>query len=266
MTMPGLTFPPRSARLGRYSAWQSRDFVINVAILTVVLFALIGGVEIMQLRFQERVMAGRQFQRPMSINVKLMQFLSIYGMFSIVAPIIATSGIVSQDRTLGYTRFLFSKPLSVRSFYLQSFLVRLIGLLALGQILVLAYGHFEPPAYTPRFLAEMSISFLSVAGVVFLLSTVTRYDGLLAIVFFLLGTLVRSRWESAGGLGQALTYLFPPIDQSEQLRRWVLGLGPMGELISPNFPWKVVLWNGGYGLACLVLGLYLLRRIPLTKA
>lgn len=273
MTVASLTaslIPRRRAQLARYSTWQFRDFAINIAILTAILFVLIGGVEIMLIHSQEVGMAMRRNRAglPLTfpIEAKLAQFANIYGMFSIVAPIIATSGIIAQDRTLGYTRFLFAKPLAVRTYYAQSLLVRLIGFLVLGQILVLAYGHFEPPAYTPRFIVEMALSFVAVGGVVFLLSAVTRYDGALAIVFFLLGTVIRAHYDGTDGIGHFLSYVFPPIDQSEQLRRWVLRIDALGALSDPAFPWKLVLWNSGYGLACLVLGLYLLRRIPLTKA
>lgn len=271
MNVPTLTLPlpRRQARLARYSTWQFRDFAINIAVLTLILFALIGGVEIMQLHMQEAMLAARRDRlgNPLQfpLGAKLSQFLAIYGMFSIVAPIVATSSVVSQDRTLGYTRFLFSKPLSVRTYYAQSLLVRFIGFLVIGQALAAAYGHFEPPSYTPRFLLEMSVSFLSIGGIVFLLSVVSRYDGILAIVFFLLATVVRSHWDKAG-VGHVFTYLFPPIDRSDELRRWVLGLDPMGAVSPPAFPWTPVLWNSGYGLACLLVGLYLLRRIPLTKA
>jgi hypothetical protein len=230
------------------------------------LFGLLGSVEVLQMQANEAMMAARKVAGGFPLRIKLDMFSTAYGMFGMVAPIICVTGLVSQDRQLGYTRFLFSKPLSVRAYYAHSLAVRFFGFLLLGHVLVLAYSYFEPPTYSWRFLVDMTVSFVSIGGIVFLLSVVLRYDGLLAILFLLVATIVRSKWELVTGFRHALTFLFPPIDHAFLLRNWVIGLSPIGELGAADFPWKFTLWNAGYGLACLILGLYLLRKVSLTKA
>lgn len=265
MTTAALPTPRRRARLDAYTRWHFRDF-IALGVLSAVLFGLLGALQIMQMQTVEAMMAVRKMNNAMPLATKLSQFLGGYGLFAFVGPIICVTGLVSNDRQLGYTRFLFSKPLSVRAYYLNLLFVRLVGFLALGTVLVLAYSYFEPPAYNWRFLVEMTISFVAVGGIVFLLSVVNRYDGLLSVLLLLVATFVRAKWETASGLAHAFTFLFPPVDHAVALRRWVVGIDMLGQLGAVPFPWRWTLWNGGYGLACLLLGLYLLRRVPLTKA
>ncbi|HEY4305297.1 MAG TPA: hypothetical protein VGM82_12550 [Gemmatimonadaceae bacterium] len=264
MTTAALPIPRRRARLSAYLPWHFRDFVA-IGMLSAILFGLLGTAVIMQMHLAEASVAARVPGMVIPLAQKLEQFLTPYGMFAVVAPIICMTGLASQDRQLGYTRFLFAKPVSVRAYYLSLVAVRFVGFVLLGHILLLAYGHFEPPAYTWRFLVEMTVSFVAVGGIVFLLSVVSRYDGLFAVLWLLLATIIRARFE-APGVGHLLTYLFPPIEHGDAVRRWAVSLNSIGELGAMDFPWKWMLWNGGYGLACLLMGLYLLRRIPLTKA
>jgi len=265
MTTAALPILERRARLGAYMRWQFRDF-IALGVLSAILFGLLAALQIMQMQTIEAMMAVGKGSHAMPLASKLSQFVSGYGLFAFVGPIICVSGLVSNDRQLGYTRFLFAKPVSVRAYYLDLLVVRFVGFIALGTVLVLAYSYFEPPTYNWRFLVEMTVSFIAVGGIVFLLSVVNRYDGLLSLLLLLVAAIVRDRWSTKTGFLHAMMYLFPPIDHADAVRRWVVGVDAMGQLGATPFPWKWTLWNGGYGLGCLLLGLYLLRRISLTKA
>jgi hypothetical protein len=264
MTVPAVSIPRRRALMGRYALWQAGDFVINVGIITIILFGLLGVIAIMQIRLNEQYFIASH--RTMPLAGRLGPFLEVFAMFTMVGPIIAMSGVVSQDRTSGYTRFLFAKPVSPRAFYLQSVAVRMIGYLVVGHILVLAYSFYQPPSYTVRFVADMLLSFISVGGILFLFSVASRYDGLLLVVFLLLGSIVRDSWEKAAGIKHAVTFLFPPVNHVGDLHHWVVGVNGVGSMAAVEFPAKWVWWNAGYGLACGILGLYLLRKVPLTKA
>lgn len=270
MSAPALEFPRRHARMASYALWQSRDFVMNIAIISLLLFGLLGTLSIMQIHLNEQMYMMQKVPRPMPESAKLMMFGQVYAVFAMVAPIICLSGIVSQDRAMGYTRFLFAKPVSVASYYFQALLVRFAGFLVLGHVLLLAYGLFEPPTYTPRMLVDMTICFVAIGGVVFLVSVLSRFDGLVAIVALLLSSVIWGLWREKEGIRYWLTNLVPPILKIGDVHDWMVGqrLGsvPFGVPPVPEFPWKWALWSAGYGLACFALGLYLLRRIPLTKA
>lgn len=269
MTMPAAPSLPlarRHARMGRYALWQSRDFVMNIAIISIILFALLGFLWIMRIHSMEEPFVRGGAPNPVPDALKISIFLELYGVFATVAPIICLSGIVSQDRSLGYTRFLFSKPAGVRAFYVQSALVRLIGFLLVGLALVWWYSVYEPTGLSARFLGDMLVNFVSIGGIILLLSVFTRYDGLVAIIVLLVSVAVRAQWATATGIKHAVTYLLPPVMQLGEVHRWAVGLNHMQTLAAVEFPTKWALWNMGYGLACAVLGLYLLRKISLTKA
>ncbi|HWH52647.1 MAG TPA: hypothetical protein VN651_13950 [Gemmatimonadaceae bacterium] len=264
MTSSVLPLPRRRAHLAVYARWQALDFVMNVGVISLVVFGLLGVIALMDLHSTEVAFAASG--KAMPLAGKLMMFMQIWGMFAAVAPLLATTGIVSQDRTAGYSRFLFAKPLSPRSFYLQSWLVRFAGYLVLGTLLVSVYSLYEPPSFGWRFLADMAMSYVAIGGIVFLLSVVTRFDGLLAAVFLLVADVAWAKWEGAPGLKHAVTFLLPPVSHLGAPHYWLLGINQLQKVTDVPFPTKWVVWNVGYGLACLLLGLYLLRKVSLTKA
>ncbi len=265
MTAAAVDLPRGRARLLRYARWQALDFAINIAIVSIVLFGFIGVILLMDIHSSERVFFEAGY-KVMPLNMKLSGFLQMWGMFATVAPIIAVSGVVSQDRAAGYARFLFAKPLSPRLFYLQSWLVRLVGFIGVGTVLVVAYNFFEPPSFSWRFVVDMIVTFVSIGGVVFLFSVIGRFDGLVVALVLMLSFVAWTKWESATGVRHALLYALPPISHLGAPHYWLLGINQMSRLADVPFPAKWVAWNVGYGLACLLLGLYFLRKVSLTKA
>ena len=256
--------PRRPARLGRYALWQFGDFGFNIAIITIILFALLGAIFIMKLNAQAAYFASQKMTMP--AGAKLQSFTMLLSMFTYVAPFIAMSGVVASDRTSGYTRFLFAKPVSPVRFYAQSVLVRLIGCVLVGCALLLFWGRYYPPGFSLRFVVDLIGAFFAIGGIIFLLSVVTRYDGLIAIGFVLASFVIWEEWGQATGIRHAVTYLVPPIGKLSATHAWFLGLSDLGSIVAVPFPTKWFLWTSGYGLACLVLGLVLLRRVSLTKA
>jgi len=253
----------RRARLGRYALWQSRDFVWNVAIISLILFGMIGWLMHLMLESQAAMMQARNLTLPMAAQLNVFQ--QVLSMFAFVGPILVLTGIVSSDRTNGYTRFLFSKPLSPVLYYLQSLVIRFLGFVALGVVLALVWSHYHAPQVSWKFFADIACCFLSVGGVVFLASVVTRFDSLVAIVFLLGSAVAWGKWEAVGGFKHYLTWPMSPSFKFGEIHSWFLGLNAMGASADLPFPTKWFMWNVGYGLACVLLGLVMLRRIPLTK-
>lgn len=254
--------PRRYARLLAYSRWQALDFTINIVVVTLLLFGLLGAIAIMNIHAMEEVSRGHG----VSAVIKLENFMQMWGMFAAVGPIIAVSGVASQDRNGGYSRFLFAKPLSPRLFYFQSWLIRFAGFLLIGFVLVFAYSMYEPPAFDWRFVVDMAAAFASIGGMIFLLSVISRFDAVIGAAFLLIADVVWSKWEGVHGVKHAAIYLFPPISHLGAPHNWLLGLNTIDKLADVPFPTKWVAWNVGYGLACLLLGVYLLRKVSLTKA
>jgi len=264
MTASAASLPSRRARLGRYAVWQARDFGVNIAIVTLVIFGLLGVMFVMNLRSMESYLASRHMEMP--VSQKLNMFKEIVAMFTTTAPMIAMSGIVSSDRSNGYTRFLFAKPLSPVRYYAQSALVRFVGYLVLGHVLFFAWGFFEPrPAYSWTLPAMLTGLFVAIGGILFLLSVVTKYDGLIVIVTLLVSAIAWDKWEQAKGLKHALIYLLPPMTKIGEIHGWFIGVNIAGTVMEMPFPARWFWWLSAYGMTCLVSGLIILRRLPLSK-
>ncbi|HVX40402.1 MAG TPA: hypothetical protein VHB25_12595 [Gemmatimonadaceae bacterium] len=265
MTAPSIPLQRRRARLGYYSLWQIRDFVLNTGIMSIVLFGLLGTIFVLQIHAQTEMFAN--MHRDMPPNLALRTFMELLSMFSFTAPILALNGVLATDRASGYTRFLFAKPVSPLAFYGQSAVVRVIGFLVVACVLQALWAAFEPPALTWKFVVDMTAFVITVGGIVFVLSAATKYDGLIAVVFMLLTALLRDRWYAKTGPLHYLSYLFPPLGKLVDVQSWSLGFdGTSDRLQSLPFPAGSFWWNVGYGLAMFAIGFVILRKRSLTKA
>jgi hypothetical protein len=258
--------PRRRARLARYGVWQLRDFAINIALISIVLFGLMGALEIMQLSAMAALSGTNRAFAANLAQMRAQSFTRTLGIYSTVGPIIALSGIVANDRAMGYVRLMFAKPLNPLAFYLQSFVVRLIGYLAVAAVLVAAYGYFEPTAPVTRIAASLLLGFIAYGGMVFLASTLSKYDGLVTIAFLLMSAIAWGKWGAEAGVRRFIPYLVPPIDKFGDVNGWATGLVPYGSHDPTPFPTKWVAWTICYGVACLLLGLVALRTRALVKA
>jgi preprotein translocase subunit Sss1 len=266
MTISALAAPltRRRARLARYTLWHARDFAWNIAIVGLLLFGLVGWLMHLSLDAEATVMEARHLTLPKTAQLNLFQ--QLLSMFVTVGPILVLTGIVSNDRTHGYTRFLFSKPLSPVAYYAQVLVVRFVGFLAMGAVLLLAWSHYHDPQVSWKFFADIICCFVSIGGVVFLTSVLTRFDSIVAIIFLLVSAAFYGKWEALTGFKHYLTWPLSPVSKFGELHMWFLGINNFGALVDLPFPTKWFIWNMAYGLACVLLGLVMLRRIPLTKA
>ena len=79
---------------------------------------------------------------------------------ALVGSIFATSGLVSDDRSRNYYRFLFAKPLDPIRYYAQAFVLRglviiLIAAFVAGRTLHLAFFSGQKmPVFTPDAIAN----------------------------------------------------------------------------------------------------------------
>lgn len=247
--MNELRHEPRG-HLARYAAWQFRDYVMEKGIGTLLVAVLSGYLSLMGVR---QVLARGGGVGPELYEMMLAQLVSN---LVFVGALFATNGIVSDDRKNGYFRFYFAKPVRLTSFYLQKFLVAFAGFLLVTLLLVPGWMHFfAQPAPHPALLVAIAAGFLLYTGVGFLVSAFVRTDWLSFIAIYLAAKLAWMTWgESQGPLGQVVRVLPPMGDQLGELDRATL---------AGTIPWTLVLWIGGYGVACLFLGLLALRQRPI---
>lgn len=141
-------------------------------------------------------------------------FLGILDFAVTVFAILATAGMVSADFGLGYYRTLFARPLSPPLYYLQRwFLGGLAVLLATALLGLAAAARIGTEISTGRVLAQSALHYLLLGGVVFLLSTVTRRDWLIAVLIIAahagLGV-ARSFGAAVSGAAALLYAILPP--------------------------------------------------------
>lgn len=244
-------------RLGRYALWQLRDFTFERGLPLLVIATLLylpAGVMLRGLR-----------ARPIPVTatasvseIARQSFTSVLPTFALIAAIIAINGIISTDRKRGYARFLFAKPVSPARYYLQSFLVHWVGLLIAAALVFAAFAAIVYPLVLPRALLVISLYFLALGGLGFLLSTITRHDWVALGGVWVVAQLVRGLVPpERGWYGRVLDVVLPPVHRVGAVSTQLLEGTPLDA--------RSLLWIAGYGAAAVAVGLLVLRRRPLTS-
>lgn len=227
----------------RYAGWMSRDLALGPGVVMAVLtgFAII-------------LVRNLQFTGPagqadfLACNVML-------GWTTGALTLAATGGMVSRDFSIGHQRTLFAKPVSPPLYYLQRWLLGavavLVGAVPIAAAIGLRFGVAMPG---PSLLARIGLLYLVLGGLVFLLSTLTRRDWLLALGI-LGGQAVMGIARSVGaGHGPIATILYAVLPPFHLLR--LEQPGPHGlELV------HVI----AYGTALVVAALAVLQWRPLAR-
>jgi ABC-type multidrug transport system permease subunit len=233
--------PATRSRLSDYAVWQAWDFLRERG-LSILLVGGLVGMQVIHLS------SGFGTLQETMVAHALMPFVPLFVLLSI-------NRIVSADRTMGYYRLLFSKPVSVSLYYAQRYVITLVGLLLCVALLcgiAVACG-VALPVFS--ILAYVTILYLSLGGVGFLLSVITRFDWTLLLAIWYGSELLflqfgERRWH-------AVLNVLPPSRLVEPVRDALLrGDMPSGGALA---------WLVGYGVACLIAGILLLERRPLSS-
>lgn len=241
------------ARLARYALWQLRDYFVDKAVPTITLILL----SVYLTLVPAIVTYGRP--GPSGAPRGFVEAFSLTILISILeGALLATTGIVADDRKLGYFRFYFAKPVSVQRFYAIKFGVYLTGFLLVLAFLLGVHAIAVGPYFPPLLLPIAALVFVAVGGIGFLASAVWRYDWvtLSAVVFS--STIMWGLWEKATGWRAVLVRILPPMDRLGE----VVGAASGRNALHALDLW----WLTGYGVVCFLLGLVVVGRRPLAKA
>jgi hypothetical protein len=256
---------PAKARLGPYALWQLRDYLVDRGAPTFLIAALFGsisvypivkGVDASVARLSARSLAAygglEAARRTMLLDTSELFLRNFLGSLVFLGALFAMNGIVANDRKQGFYRFLFAKPLSPSRYYGQAFVVHWIGFLGVALLLMLLYGALVLPVISVPLLAALALMFLCYAGIAFLLSAAARWDWLSLVAVTVAAQYL---WDQLGDSPSALArlvYLLPPIPRTGE----VYAAAAKGVAL----PWHTLLWLAGYGAACFVAGLVVLRH------
>ena len=259
---------PRRADLARYGLWQLRDYAINRGAPTLLGFGMLGTIVVLPLlkglnrqleAMPARAMARLIAQHGSAEGVRAWMahdvskgFLNGFvGVVVFFGAVLAMQGLVSNDRRLGFYRFLFSKPLSPARYYGQAFLLHWAGFMIVVMMLGVLYGAFVEPVLTPTFLTIVAAVFLLYAGLGFLMTALVRFDWLALVVALFVARILWDAFERSESVFARLLYLLPPIHRTGAVYSALFGGTPI--------PWPTVTWISGYGALAVLAGLLVLR-------
>jgi hypothetical protein len=251
-----LDVPPAESPLRRYLPYQLRDFAKQRAAWLLGLGLL--GLYFLWDNFDPNDL-GRSMRDGRVVDPAekfRMVMLGAGSMYAFVSTVFATHGIVSAERERGLQRFLFAKPIARLPYYLQKLGVAFAGTLLLTTVMSLLGGlAFGMAVPLSSILAIAVALFACVGGLTFLLSTLIRFEGGLALALTLavipLRAIATERGLEGWRLLGSLRYLLPPIEHLGPL----VGANELG-----GDPVRAMLWAGAYGLVYLVAGFAVLRR------
>jgi hypothetical protein len=241
---------PRT-KLTRYARWQLRDYVVERGILSFIIAVVLISPVLFAVHGMHQTGAS-----PMDIRTKTANLAAgVADSLGLLLVLLAIQRSVAGDRTSSYYLFYFSKPVRPWLFYLQRYVLFGLGLLLVFVLLLVVARIAGAPIDMLGAMSYFAIIYVSMGGIGFLCSAVTRYDWATVAVVWYGALLVRTFYAHASGWRFWVASILPPTDIAGQMR---------GALFQGHFPpASSVIWLTGYGVACLVLGLLVIQRRPL---
>jgi len=256
--------PRRSARLGRYTLWQIRDYVINRGAPTLIVALLFGSLGVFTMlakvnspegpppylvRQHGTVEAARQ---AMLHDASMGLVATFIGIYVFLGALFGMHGVISNDRKLGFYRFLFAKPVAPSALYGVEFAVNGACFLVLTLALALLYGAVVEPVLSASLLAVAAAGYLCYAGLGFALSAISRWDWISLVAVAGAADVLWKLYGHSSSPFAALLRLLPPLHRMAA----VYSAAAHGLAL----PWHSLLWIAGYGAVAFVAGLAILRQ------
>lgn len=233
------------SNLARYAWWQFRDFIRDRGIALLLVGFLVGFTVIGPFKAMGGTLDQRMADRLMAAILVQVPFICAF---------IALNGIISNDRKLGYFRFLFSKPVGIPAYYSQLFVIYLLGFLTVCAMLIGLFAIFAHPVAPLGPLLFCALVFLSFGGIAFLISSLFRHDWPILAAIFLGSSILHSMWKFEEGIRRMVLAVLPPI---YELPDMIPALVQEGSVDANS-----ILWLLGYSAICFVGGLIVLKRRP----
>jgi ABC-type transport system involved in multi-copper enzyme maturation permease subunit len=233
------------ANLRRYAMWQLRDFIRDRGIALLLVGFLIGFTVVGPFKAMGGTLDQRMADRLLAAVLVQVPFICAF---------IALNGIISNDRKLGYYRFLFSKPVGIPAYYAQLFVIYLVGFLAVSGVLLGLFSIFAHPVSPVGPLLYSALVFLSFGGIAFLVSSLFRHDWPILAAIFLGSSILHSMWRYDEGIKRLVLSVLPPVYKLPDMIPQIV----QDRTADVNS----LLWLLGYSAVCFAAGLLVLKRRP----
>lgn len=256
MSAPALGAADGRARLGRYVPYLLRDYVMQGGIaFLIIAFFLAGFPIIVESYSRPDGWLGSGDAQELSTAV----LRGVVPNLLFLGALLAVNAVVSNDRRLGYFRFLFAKPLSMSAYYLTAWAVRGAGFVALTALLATLWRFLVAPIAVGDVAAAAALEFAVLGGLGFFLSALVRQDWLMTAGVWVAANVAQAIVARSGWTGLRRTVAEVVIPPAEPLT------GATNALLSGlPLPDGVLVHLLAFAAACLLLGIYVLRRRPLA--
>ena len=246
-------FDSRRARLMAYVPWMLRDYLTNQGPATLIVVLLIGYMSLMPVLDGPLDIPLGDVPAEMAHRI----LLAILPAFAFLGPFFATNGIIANDRKFSYYRFLFSKPLSPISYYVTTFVVYGAGVFIVTFLLMGVWALAVRPMFPGTLLLVVAIMYMAFGGIGFLLSAAWRFDWLSLVTVLLVASVAWEQWGDVQGALRLPLYLLPQVHRASDVYAMVVPRP------GSSIPLASILWLGGYGFVCFLLGMVVIRKRPL---
>lgn len=237
------------ARLGRYAQWQLRDYVLGAGGITILFVVLL-----IWLASRTQGMGGSDAHLP-PLDW-LIQFVAILG------SIFATSGLIADDRSRNYYRFLLAKPMDPLRYYGQAFVLR-------GLVVILMSAFVAGVASAITFSIPMlgaivytAILYVFVGGITICQSTVWRFAWVGSLAMYMISKLAAAMVAAGTGIHQpwrafwlTLHVILPPFPQEDILHALLKTVPDWGAMAGS------IGWCVGYGCLALATGALVVKGL-----
>ena len=245
-------------RLVGYLPYKLGDYLLQRAAVPVVLVLLVAGFPL----YGTLHGSPGFFATPQGPLVAQQLFTNVVALFLPLGAFLGGAGIISTDRHLGHVRFLFSKPVNVVAYYVQTYVLHGVVFVALFGMITWGYGAVTVHQPVGGAMVAAGLTFALVGGLGFLLSTLTRFDGLIVALAYI-GSMTLQQVVATPGLPQLpgwavqIARVLPPAYKLDRLRDQLYAT----QALDTSQLWHVL----GYGLGAFILGLVALRKLPLSR-
>ena len=248
-------------RLSGYLRYHAGDYLMQRASLPVLIIGILTGLTLYSMQRSE---PANSWTTKQGIDSARMMYLQMVTLFLPLGAFLGAVQSISVDRHLGHFRFFFSKPVNAVAYYAQQFAVNGVLFVTLFGLMTWAFGALTVHQSVRAALAAAELTWLLIGGVGFFLGVVTRFDGALLALVYLVAMVTQQFVVAAAGNADALpgwlqftAKALPPVVKLDQLRtqlyaHHLLEMADLGHVV-------------GYGGGAVLLGMVLLRKLPLAR-
>ncbi|MCX5756289.1 MAG: hypothetical protein NTX19_09285 [Gemmatimonadetes bacterium] len=245
----------KRGRINAYLKFQLGDFLILRAGLPTLVAVMFGYM------LWKQMSGSIDWTTPQGQGFALQVFQTIASVFITIGSFLGVARIVADDRSNGYFRFLFSKPVSIERFYAQQWLLYGIGFVAIAGLLGYWFQSATTQMPVTGLMVVMGLNWILIGGVGFLLSAAINADAAVLVFVYVLSTILHTLKDAPFSRMwpwlKQLTRVTLPVHKVDFIRNQLYAGNSM--------PWMHATHVIMYGMIAFVLGLVVLRRSSFAR-